>query len=76
MYKLKGLIGIRKFAWKIKSHEGSSRLTRKVESHLICYIYTLIAQEKDFSHWLLKVGIGENICILRSKYFLTFHYWN
>lgn len=44
---------------ELNNHEGSPRVTREVNCHLICYIYTLIVQEKEFSPWILLLGIGE-----------------
>jgi len=67
MYKYNGFLGVWKVIWKLESHERSSRVPREVRIHLICYIYTLIAQDEDFSPWLLKLGIGEKNRLLRRK---------
>jgi len=61
--------------WKFKSHEGSPRVIREVNNHPIYYIYTLKAQEKDFSPCLLQTGIREEDSSFGEQVVtLTLHY--
>ena len=56
---MKSHVRSQKVIEKSNIHEGSSRVTREVMDHPNCYIYTLIAHIKEFSPWLLLLGIRE-----------------
>lgn len=49
---VKSHVGSQKFTEKSNSHDGGPRVTWEVKDYSICYIYTLIRQEKVFSPWL------------------------
>lgn len=46
---VKSDVGSQKVIEKSKNHEGIPRVTREVKDHLICYIYNLIVEAKEFS---------------------------
>lgn len=56
---MKSYVGSQRVMEKSNIHKGSPSVTREVNGHLICYVCTLIVQVKDFSPWLLLLGIRE-----------------
>ena len=71
-------VGSQRIMEKSNSHEGIPRVTREVNGHLICYIYTLIVQENDFFTLASPIKHQRDRFITSGEQVMapTLHYWS
>ena len=72
----KSHVGSLKFIEKSNNHDGGARVTREVNGHPICYIYTLIAHAKEFQLGSSYQELERKVILLEEQVVsLMLHYW-